>query len=551
MAIIITGNECDFVGLSRSAYELGDNIVRTLEHQKKNSVSVRRTLVSTLKEYMSNIEDYLWQALARDYPYLRYRRQGQTVVISYTNNTQVVYIEPGQIYKIQAWGHNDYYEALDTINRLQSRMATNSISLDRRWKDDWKRLDRQINTIYERNCRGFPENKPGEPIISPPCPPIPTPITPPPLYPPIATYSMWSLSDQRNWGVTGWSLNSGAIPGVVGYSWLNAPTIAKVDGRELVYYKAAGTNPTKLVWLFHGAGGSARSWFTDYEKVKYVKKFIDAGYAVAAYESYNRVNRKWAPSVNPATNREIKGLLACQDYLATIGVIGRIYTTTSTTNPYTLRTTETTSFVYSGVTQFGVGMSAGGAMVSYAAGPMGLRKIAIHNAAGIDSVIESASYSSDTLWMVSANDIVINNTDASDNYNYLLTNRPSLTVALYTQAGTKMTSTIFDDIPNVTNTVAGNIITGLYNSGFINNDGTLTTKYSSATRTVRDQYLQADIPTIVSAAFGNDQLTYQKYGNDIMDQIKISFSEHEFSGWVRSESAGNLVLTDRDLAFFG
>ena len=550
MAILITGNECDFVGLARSSFELGDNIVRTLNKQKKNSVSVRRSLTSSLKTHMSDIEDYLWQALARDYPYLRYRRQGQTVVVSYTNSSQVIYVEPGQVYKIKPWGHNDYYEAIDTINRLQSRMATNTISLDRRWMDDWKRLDRQIGIVYERNCRGFPENKPGEPIISPPCAPIPSPITPPLLYPPIATYGMWSLSDQRNWSVAGWTLNNGIIPGVSGYTWLNAPNIVKVEGRELVYYSAT-SNPTKLLWLFHGAGGSARSWFTDYEKVKYIKKFMDAGYAVAAYESYNRINRKWAPSVNPDTNREIKGLLACQDYLASIGILRKVFTTVSTTNPYTLRTTETTTFTLTGVTQYGVGMSAGGGMVSYAAGPMGLRKIAIHNAAGIDSVIESSTYAADTLWMVSANDIIINNTDASDNYNYLSTNRPSLTVAYYTQAGTKMTSTIFDDIPSVSGTVATAIITGLYNGGFINNDGTLTSKYSSATRAIRDQYLQADIPTIVSAAFGNDQATYQKYGNDIIDQIKIAFSEHEFSGWQRSESAGNLVLTDRDLAFFG
>lgn len=303
--------------------------------------------------------------------------------------------------------------------------------------------------------------------------------------------------------------------------------------------------------MFHGNGGSARSWFTDYEKIKYVKKFLDAGYAVAAYESYNRISRKWAPSVNPDTNREIKGLLACQDFLASIGILRRVATVVSTINPYTLRTTQTTTYSVVGVTQYGVGMSAGGGMVSYAAGAMGLRKIAIHNAAGIDSVIQNAAYAADTLWMVSANDIVFGNSDANANYNYLVTNRPSLTVAYYSQAGTKITSAIFDDIPSVSGTVADAIVAGLYAGGFTNVDGTLTTKYSIATRAVRDQYLQATIPTIVSTAFGNDQDTYRKYANDIMDQIKISFSDHEFSGWQRSESAGSLVLTDRDLAFFG
>jgi hypothetical protein len=552
MAILITGNECDFVALARTTYEKGDDIVRTLNHQKKNSASVRKSLTTALRGYLSDIEDYLWQALARDYPQFRYRRQGQTIVVDYNGGGQSITIQEGEVYKIKSWGHNEYYEALDTINRLQGRMLTiTSSQINRKWHDNWRRLDRQINIIYERNCAGRPEPSPGpDPIVCPPMNPVPTPYTPVWPLPLVAYAGMWSLSDQRNWGVTGWSMSGSTIPGVSGIVWYNAPSIVKIEGRELVFYSPSAT-PTKLVWLFHGNGGSARSWFTDYEKIKYVKKFLDAGYAVAAYESYNRISRKWAPSVNPDTNREIKGLLACQDFLASIGILRRVATVVSTINPYTLRTTQTTTYSVVGVTQYGVGMSAGGGMVSYAAGAMGLRKIAIHNAAGIDSVIQNAAYAADTLWMVSANDIVFGNSDANANYNYLVTNRPSLTVAYYSQAGTKITSAIFDDIPSVSGTVADAIVAGLYAGGFTNVDGTLTTKYSIATRAVRDQYLQATIPTIVSTAFGNDQDTYRKYANDIMDQIKISFSDHEFSGWQRSESVGSLVLTDRDLAFFG
>lgn len=546
--------ECDFVDRAKTRYELADDIVRTLDRQRKVSASTRRDYNNTIKRYISEIEDFLWQALVRDYPEVRYRRQGQTVVISYSNSAQVIYVNPGEVYKIKSWGHNEYYEALDTINRLQSQMWTNNFASDRRWKDDWRRLDKQINTIKERECRRRPEITPGPIVITPPrCPPKPDPYIGcwPPL--PVPSCSMWSLSDQRNWSVAGWSMGGSSIPGTVGLQIVNAPLIFNIEGRELVYYGGYGGGigfQRKIVWLFHGAGGSARGWFTDYEKVKYIKKFLDAGYAVAAYDSYNRVSRKWAPTANPATNREIIGLRACQAHLAKLGVLNAVTTTVREVNPFTGAERFTVTSAYVGTSQFGVGMSNGGGMVSYAAGPMGLAKIAIHNAAGIESVIQSAGYSTPTLWMVSAEDIVINNADANANYNYMTTNKPSVSVAYYTQQGTKITSAIFDDIPSVSTVVADAIITGLFNGGFINSNGTLTSKYSSAQLAIRDQYLKNTIPAIVSTAFGNDQATYVKYANDIMDQIKISFSDHEFSGWQRVESGGSLVLTDRDLAFF-
>lgn len=546
--------ECDFVDRARARYELADDIVRTLDKLRRVSTSTRRDYNNAIKLYLSEIEDFLWQALIRDYPEARYRRRGQTVVISYTNNAQVVYVNPGEVYKIKSWGHNEYYEALDTINRLQSQMWTNTIKLDRRWKDDWKRLDKQLNTVKERECRGRPELRPGPIVITPPrCIPKPDPyiISWPPLPPP--SCPMWSLSDQRNWSIPGWSMGGSTIPGTVGLQVVNAPMIWNVDGRELVYYGAYGSGigfQQKIVWLFHGAGSSARSWFTDYEKVKYIKKFLDAGYAVAAYDSYNRVSRKWAPTANPATNRDIIGLKACQELLASVGVFRKVCTSVSAYNPYTGRETITQTCGYVGTSQFGVGMSNGGAFVPYAAGQMGLAKVAIHNAAGIESVIQSASYTTPTVWTVSAEDIVINNADANTNYSYMTTNKPAVSVGYYTQQGTKMTSAIFDDIPSVSTVVADAIIAGLYAGGFLNSNGTLTNKYSSAQVAIRDQYLKNSIPAIVSTAFGNDQATYVKYANDIIDQIKISFSDHEFSGWQRSESAGSLVLTDRDLAFF-
>lgn len=525
MTLLVIGNECDFVTLAKNAYTFADSIVGVLTRQRRISSSQRRSNMSLLRGNIQSIETNLWEALARDFPQYRFRRQNQTIVVNYIDGS-VVYINPGEVYKIKAWGVNDYYEALDTINRLQSRLWNNDARLDRRWEDDWRRLDRQLSTIDRRNCRGFVEVAPGPIIITPP-PCIPMPPSPPgpvlPIFPcpPVPAQGNWSSNDKRNWSVVGWN-TADLFPAIHGFN-INRPSVNIVDGREFIFYRTPNTNPTKILWLFHGTGGSARSWFTDYEKVKYLKKFIDAGYAVAAYESYNRISRKWTLTVNPATNREVIGLRACQGYLSSLGILPS--------------------------NQYGVGMSSGGSMVSYAAGQLGLTKIVIHNAAGINSIIRNSTYNAKTMWMVSANDIVFNNTEASDNYNYLLTNRPDLTPAYYNQAGTKITSAIFDDIPGISTVVADAIISGLISGGFIVSGGALTSKYSSATRAIRDEYLQNTIPVILITAFSTDQETYRRYANDIMDQIKLSFSDHEFSGWQRSESAGNLVLTDRDLAF--
>lgn len=525
MTTISIGTECSFVSSAKSAYEIADNVVRTLERQRRISSSVRRSYISTIKFNIQVIENSIWEALARDYPLFRYRRQNQTIVINYYDGS-VVYINPGEVYKIKSWGVNDYYEALDIINRLQNRLWNNSATLDRRWKDDWKRLDRQLNTIDRRNCKGFVEPSPGPIIVQPPiC--LPRPPSPPgpelPVYPcpPVAIQGVWSSNDKRNWSVTGWN-TSDVFPAIAGYA-INRPSVVNISGRELVFYRTPGTFPTKLIWLFHGTGQSARSWFTDYEKVKYLKKFIDAGYAVAAYDSFNRISRKWTLTVNPTTNREVIGIKAAQSYLSSLGLLP--------------------------ANQYGVGMSTGANMATYAATELGLSKVVVHNAAGVNSLIRSSSYNADTLWMVSNNDLIVDNTGASDNYNYLLTNRPDLTVGYYNQQGTKITSAIFDDIPSISTVVADAIISGLISGGFIVSGGALTSKYSSAGRAIREEYLQNTIPTILIAAFSTDQETYRKYANDIMDQIKISFSDHEFSGWQRSESAGSLVLTDRDLAF--
>lgn len=549
MALVTIGTECDFVAGARSSYSTADNVVKTLSNQRKNTRINRRNLFNSLRVYLQDIETNIWGALERDFPKFRFRRRNQTIIVNYNNNE--IYVNPGEVSKIQSWGVNDYYEALDLINRLQNGLWDSSANLGRNWERDWDRLDRQLDTIYRRNCLRQEEPRPGPIVIVAP-PTVPQPPEPPGPYVcwpplPVPTQSFWSTNDKRNWGIIGWNA-SDFYSATAGYE-IDRPSINIVDGREFVFYRRPGTTVTKIVWLFHGTGGSARSWFTDYEKVKYVKKLVDAGYAVAAYESYNRISKKWTVTANPVTNREILGLQACQDFLAKAGLIRKVCTAVSSINPYTGETKVSQTCGFVGLYQFGVGMSSGGGMVSYAASTIGLSKIVIHNASGINQIVRGSGYYVKTLWMVSNNDLLVNNSEANDSYNYLLTNNSTYAGGYYSQQGTKITAAIFDDIPSVSTPVASAIVAGLEAAGFISSGGALTDKYPLAGRTVRETYLQQTIPAIISAAFVSDQLTYQKCVNDIIDQIKISFSEHEFSGWQRTESGGNLVLVDRDLAF--
>lgn len=546
--------ECDFVELARSSYDIADGLVNLLSSQRKAKVADRRDSMNSLRYYVQSVENNLWEALARDFPKFKFRRQNQTIVISYNTSGQTVTIAPGEVSKIQSWGVNDYYEALDTINRLENNLYNNGAVFNRRWKDDWKRLGHQLLTIDRRNCKGFVEPTPGPVVITPPAsvplpPSLPGPQLPKYPCPAIPAQGSWSTRDTRNWSVMGWN-NSQVIP-MANNLQVGRPSIVTIAGRELIYYSPVDvtkTPTTKVVWLFHGRHESARTWFTDYEKVKYIKKLTDAGFIVVAYDSQNRISRKWALSGAPSNNREIIDLKACQDYLASAGVLKRVCTSVSMLNPQTGQTTISESCSWTSQ-QFGVGMHTGGAMASFAASALGLSKVILHNSQGATQIIRNANYNVNTLWMLSANDLGISNSEALDNYSYLQSNKPSLTTALYTQVATKITAAIFDDITNITTPIAEAIISGLTSGGFIDGSGVPTTKYSSANNSLRETYLQVNISAIVAAAFDAQAEDYRKYLADVIEQIRISFSDEEFSGWQRTVPSSSLVLVDRDLAF--
>lgn len=540
--------ECDYVTLARSNYDTADAIVSVLDINKKAPRSQRKQNVDALRGLVQACENNLWEALSRDYPQFRFRRQNQTIVVSYNTSGQTVTINQGEVYKIKSWGVNDYYEALDTINRLETQLYNNGIIFNRRWMDDWKRLGNQLVAIDRRNCKGFAEPAPG-PVIITPGQSIPKPPAAPgpdiaiyPL-PPIPAQGSWSTFETRNWSITGWD-NSFILP-MAGNYQTTRPTIVRIAGRDLIYYAPNGTNTTKLVWLFHGTGSTARGWFVEYEKIKYIKKLTDAGYAVAAYESHNRISKKWALTSNVTTNREVIDMLACQSFLAQVGILKRTCTAVAHVNPQTGQVVTEQS-CYWNTTQYGVGMSSGAALLNHASGILGITKVIMHNFAGVSQIIRNPNYNVKTLWMLSANDIGMSNTEATNNYSYLLTNKPSLTVGLYNQDASKITSAIFDAVPDVSTGVADAIVAGLISAGFIQSDGTVTNKFSSASGSLRETYSQVTLPTIIATAFGGDVTNYRLHVGDIVDQIRISFSAHQFSGWQRNADG---TLTDRDLAF--
>lgn len=540
--------ECDFVTLARNDYDAADALVKVIDKHKKAQKATRRANMDSLRAYIQSVENNLWEALARDYPKFRFRRQNQTIVISYNNSGQSVSISSGEVNKIRGWGVNDYYEALDTVNRLQNSMYNNGMEFNRRWKDDWDRLGHQLVIVDRRNCKGFVEPTPGPIQITPP---VTTPMPPNPPgpeiprwpLPPIAAQGNWSTYDTRNWSILGWT-NSQIIP-MADNLQTNRPSIVHLGSRDLIYFAPNGINTTKLVWLFHGTGESAYSWFTNYEKLKYVKKLTDAGFAVAAYECRNRISRKWTLTSNSNTNHEIIDMISCQNFLAQAGILKRVCTAVSMINPQTGQVTVEQTCGWT-TPQYGVGMSSGATLLSSAAKVLSISKIILHNASGVSQIIRNADYNIKTLWMLSENDNSAVAVEATANFNYLNTNKPSLGSAIYTQTASKITSTIFDEIPNVGSQISSDIIAGLIASGFITSEGVVTTKYSSADKATRQTYMQNTIPAIVATAFGNDVTNYRLYIGDILEQLRISFSDYEFSGWQRQADG---TLTDRDLAF--
>lgn len=528
--------ECDYVSSAQNSYDSANSLVSVLTRPRPPrfwfASSAYRANMAQLRSRIQEIEDNIWQALARDYPKFRYRRQNQTVVISYLTGGSPVYINYGEIWKIKSWGHNEYYEALDTINRMQSRLWNNNVILDRNWQDEFRRLGVQLNIINNRNCSRFAEPLPWAPPSLPICPPAP-PAPPGPVYPvwpcpPLPQQNLWLPHETRNWSITGWGLPADCPPGFFCPAVIRSiPHIAKIENRELVYMLPEGGFRGKIVWLFHGNNSNARDWFTDYEKIQYVKDFLDNGYVVAAYESFNRVNKKWSATANVSTNRDVVGMRKAKDFLLSLV-------------PFNLASAQV---------HYGAGMNSGATFVSYASGALGLTGVSMHNAIGLNSIIRSSSYAANTMWNVASNDITIDNSDASDNFNFLTVNRPSLGKKYLTQNAIPISVEIIDAIPGVSTLIATTIVQGLYSNQFINADGTITSKYSDASRTTRESYLYTTIPSIIASAFGNDVVNASRYNNDIIALIKIAFGDHEFAGFYRQQTAGGTSFSGGTPAF--
>ncbi len=64
---------------------------------------------------------------------------------------------------------------------------------------------------------------------------------------------------------------------------------------RLIY--AVPPNPVGVIFVFHGGGGSASGWFgNNVENVSFLRDAVAAGYAVAALDSTDRINKQWDAS---------------------------------------------------------------------------------------------------------------------------------------------------------------------------------------------------------------------------------------------------------------
>jgi pimeloyl-ACP methyl ester carboxylesterase len=74
-----------------------------------------------------------------------------------------------------------------------------------------------------------------------------------------------------------------------------------------------------VIFLFHGAGGSADLFFSKTENYKFVNDAISRNYAVVAIDSYDRFNKQWDPTVSAADNVDMQRVSALRDNLVSQG----------------------------------------------------------------------------------------------------------------------------------------------------------------------------------------------------------------------------------------
>jgi hypothetical protein len=265
----------------------------------------------------------------------------------------------------------------------------------------------------------------------------------------------------------------------------------------LIYYFPQ--NPVGLVFRFHGTGGSAINFYQKVEDFWFARQAVAAGYAVAALDSTDRVNKKWDPAVS-AKNVDVVNVQAAISNFVSLGLM--------TTN----------------LPKFCIGMSDGGAFAPKPAYYLGFNACAIWCAAGSPPQAFNVT-TAPTIWNLAYMDDQVDHTTflagSQTNFNALTTR------GIYAELREHPPSPVYPQrfarIPGLTAADSQTIHDQLLAGGFLNAADCLTSNPTN------DAW-----QNVLSSA-------YRPWFLDISAQLYCCYSEHQFYS-----DYGNKVLQ-----FFG
>jgi poly(3-hydroxybutyrate) depolymerase len=268
----------------------------------------------------------------------------------------------------------------------------------------------------------------------------------------------------------------------------NAPTWTPISetisGVNNIYY--VPPQPKGLIFLFHGSGGSAAGFSSSSEGRSFVNDAIAEGYAFAALDSEDRVNRQWNPTV-ALGNPDVQNV---QD----------------TVNSFIAR-----GFITANTPLYALGMSNGGAFSPRVSLLLNFKASAIYCAAGATALLAATTVP--TIWNMAANDSndgvgPVGNQQALGNYNNLISRNIPASYNLFQPQ--PVHNLRFARIMGLTNSDSQTIYNSLKINGHLDaDDFQIQTPANGA-------WLSA-IPA-----------QYNSFLGEINNQLRASYAEHQF-----------------------
>ncbi len=254
----------------------------------------------------------------------------------------------------------------------------------------------------------------------------------------------------------------------------------QINNSNVVY--RTPPNPKALVVRFHGSGGNAEGQFSDTESSYMNSLLIDSGYAIAALDSNDRINKQWDNRFS-LDNPDVQNVQALITHLRRINVIGN-------STPI-----------------YAIGISNGGGFSSRVSSLLSMRAQHLSISSGIQNVMRQSRVP--TVWQINASDDVIGesgNLEAKSNFADLLARR--VPAAFYELETSPVYPERFQRIPGISVNDSIALHQQIQSSGALDSNYFLTTNPESLN-------LHPTLPAGVNYS-------------QISQQLELAYAAHEF-----------------------